>query len=135
MEHFTEEEIHRILLEFHRVLKPGGKIALFWPPSFGLTVRVLGAVHWALRRLGKHDVKLHPDEITHVRSRSQVRRYLEASGFSLVEFYFGVRDLFTQAVIIGQKSAWIASTVSSLPPARDAASNHVSAGVPATSNR
>jgi predicted SAM-dependent methyltransferase len=31
MEHFTDKEIHRILREFHRILKPGGKIVLFWP--------------------------------------------------------------------------------------------------------
>jgi dolichol-phosphate mannosyltransferase len=105
MEHFTEPDIHRILMEFNRVLKPGGTIVLFWPPSFGLTVRVLAGVHWVLRRMGKKEIKLHPDEITHVRSRRQVRGYLEAAGFSLLGFHFGWRDLFTQAVVIGQKSA------------------------------
>ena len=135
MEHFTEEEIHRILLEFHRVLKPGGKIALFWPPSFGLTVRVLAAVHWLFRRFGKHELKLHPDEITHVRSKSQVRHYLEASGCSLIEFYFGVRDFFTQAVIIGQKSAWTASIASSLPARSHVSSRRVPADLSVTSNR
>jgi dolichol-phosphate mannosyltransferase len=105
MEHFTELEIHRILAEFNRVLKPGGKIVLFWPPSFGLTVRVLAAVHWVLRKTGRSEIKLHPDEITHVRSRRQVRAYLEAGGFSLLNFHFGCRDLFTQAVVVGQKGA------------------------------
>ena len=109
MEHFTEDEIHQILDEFNRVVKPGGKIALFWPPSFGLTVRVLAAVHWILNRRGTPPIKLHPDEITHVRSRGQIQRYLQASGFSLVEFYFGPRDLFTQAVIIGRRDAPAAS--------------------------
>jgi dolichol-phosphate mannosyltransferase len=103
MEHFTEPEIHRILTEFNRVLKPGGKIVLFWPPSFGLTVRVLAAVHWVLRKIGKSEIKLHPDELTHVRSRRQVRAYLAATGFSLQNFHFGCRDLFTQAVVVGQK--------------------------------
>jgi hypothetical protein len=55
--------------------------------------------------MGKKQIKLHPDEITHVRSRRQVRGYLEAAGFSLLGFHFGWRDLFTQAVVIGQKSA------------------------------
>jgi dolichol-phosphate mannosyltransferase len=105
MEHFTEPEIHDALMEFNRVLKPGGKIVLFWPPSFGLTVRVLAAVHWVLRRMGKKEVKLHPDEVTHVRSRTQVRAYLEAAGFTLLGFHFGWRDLFTQAVVVGQKIA------------------------------
>ena len=103
MEHFTEDEIRRVLGEFHRVLKPGGKIVLFWPPSFGLTVRFLRFVHWTLRKSGRPDVKLHPDEITHIHSRKQAREYLEASGFSPVEFYFGSRDLFTHAVLVGQK--------------------------------
>lgn len=103
MEHFTEPEIHRVLTEFNRVLKPGGKIVLFWPPSFGLTVRVLAAVHWVLHRVAKSEIKLHPDEITHVRSRRQVRAYLAATGFSLLNFHFGCRDLFTQVVVVGQK--------------------------------
>jgi ubiquinone/menaquinone biosynthesis C-methylase UbiE len=105
MEHFTEDEIRLVLREFHRVLKTGGKVALFWPPSYGLTVRFLGFVHWMLRRFGRADVKLHPDEITHVRSRLQVRSYLEECGFRLIEFYFGGRDLFTHAVVIGQKQS------------------------------
>lgn len=103
MEHFTETEIHRIFREFNRVLKPGGKVVLFWPPSFGLTVRVLSAVHWCLRKIGKSDIKLHPDEITHIRSARQVRAWLEAAGFSLLRFHFGFRDLFTQVVVVGQK--------------------------------
>lgn len=55
-----------------------------WPPSFGLTVRVLLAVHWVLRKRGKSYIKLHPDEITHVRTRGQVRAYLAAANFSLI---------------------------------------------------
>jgi dolichol-phosphate mannosyltransferase len=109
MEHFTEGEIREVLNEFNRVVKPGGKIVLFWPPSYGVTVRVLGAVHWVLHKMGKTEIKLHPDEITHVRSRNQMRSYLENSGFSLVDFYFGPRDLFTQAVVTGRKNGPAAS--------------------------
>jgi hypothetical protein len=86
-------------------LKPGAKMVLLWPPSFGITVRTLAAIHWVMHKVAKSELKLHPDEITHVRSRRQVQQYLKATGFSLVEFYFGPRDLFTQAVVVGQKAA------------------------------
>lgn len=106
MEHFTEDEIRKILQEFHRVLKPGGRITLFWPPAYGLTVRFLAVVHWILHRVGNNkSLKLHPDEITHVRSKRQIQQYLSSSGFSLIRFYFGVRDLFTYTVIVGEKVA------------------------------
>jgi dolichol-phosphate mannosyltransferase len=118
MEHFTEPEIHKILKEFNRVLKPGGKILLFWPPSFGLTVRVLASIHWILRRISKSEFKLHPDEITHVRSRKQIRAYLSAAGFSLLDFHFGYRDLFTQVVIVGQKGPNGSGAATDISPGR-----------------
>jgi dolichol-phosphate mannosyltransferase len=105
MEHFTPPEITQALDEFYRVLKPGGKILLFWPPAFGVTVRFLHLVHFLLRNFFKEDRKLHPDEVTHVRSRRQVNEYLRTSGFVLDKFSFGIRDLFTQVAIIAHKPA------------------------------
>jgi len=105
MEHFTEEEIALILREFNRVLKPGGKIVLFWPPEFGLSVLVLKAAHFVLNRLLKKNISLHPAEITRVRSRQQIHAYLINEGFSLLRYAFGFRDLFTYVVIVGEKKS------------------------------
>ncbi len=103
MEHFTEEQIQQILHEFHRVLKNEGNIVLFWPPEFGLSVRVLKGVHFVLHRWMKNNTKLHPDEISRVQSQNHVSRILSKAGFEMTGYYFGCRDLFTHAIVIGQK--------------------------------
>ncbi len=103
MEHFTDQEIHKILNEFHRVLKEGGKMVLFWPPEFGLSVKILKGAHFVLHRWLKKNIKLHPDEITRVLSKAHVRQILAKAQFELTEYYFGAKDFFTHAVVIGQK--------------------------------
>lgn len=103
MEHFTEAEIGQILIEFNRALRPGGKIVLFWPPEYGLSVIVLKIAHFVLNRILKKNIKLHPQEITRVRSRAQVKAYLDAADFRLLDYRFGPRDLFTYAVVVGEK--------------------------------
>src|SRR6266550_2235734 len=45
LEHFTSEEIQRILRQFHRVLKPDGKLVIFWPHERAANVAVLKAAH------------------------------------------------------------------------------------------
>ncbi|HYV19667.1 MAG TPA: glycosyltransferase [Verrucomicrobiae bacterium] len=106
MEHFTEEEIDRILLEFHRVLRQDGRLILFWPPEFGASVMFLKGLNWGFENvLGKKQVKFHPDEITRVRSRRHVTRILERNGFEVLKYSFGPRDLFTYAVIVAEKGS------------------------------
>ena len=103
MEHFTEDEIIQILHEFKRVIKPKGKIVLFIPPVFGLTVQVLDLAHFILNKIFRKNIKLHPDEITRVKSKKHIRSLVERSGFTFIEYYFGRKDLFTQIVIVGEK--------------------------------
>jgi dolichol-phosphate mannosyltransferase len=105
MEHFTEKEIAEILAEFNRVLKPGGIIILFWPPEYGLSVLFLKLVHFVLNDVLKKNISLHPAEITRVRSRNQIKKYLEQGGYTLTEYRFGIRDLFTYVVVVGTKNA------------------------------
>jgi|SRR3989344_6528395 len=103
MEHFTETEINEILKEFHRVLKKDGKIALFWPPVFGLTVNFLDTIHFILNKILRKNIKLHPEEISRIKSMEHAKAILNKSGFELIEYYFGIKDAFTQAVIIARK--------------------------------
>jgi ubiquinone/menaquinone biosynthesis C-methylase UbiE len=103
MEHFTEEEIHVILKEFKRVLKPNGKIVLFIPPTFGLTVFVLDTAHFILNNILKRNISLHPAEISRVKSKKHIKNIIEKSEFNYIEYYFGIHDFFTQIVIVAQK--------------------------------
>ena len=104
VEHFTDEEIQRILRELHRVLKPGGKLVLFWPHSRAPSVRVLGVAHWVLRSVfGREDLRLHPREISLSRGRRHAADVLGRACFQLDDYVFGVCDLFIQAVVVGKR--------------------------------
>jgi ubiquinone/menaquinone biosynthesis C-methylase UbiE len=103
VEHFTEEEIERILSEARRVLRVRGKVIIFWPHSRASSVMVLHGAHWVLNRLLRRNVHLHPPEISLLRSRAAVEALVRESGFDLVDYYFGVRDLFVQAVVVAEK--------------------------------
>jgi len=102
MEHFTESEDIKILKEFKKVLKKDGKVVLFWPPKFGISVTFLNSTHFILNNILKRNIRLHPDEISLVKSKRQVNEILKKSGFKLKKFYFGPLDLFTHCIIIAE---------------------------------
>ena len=52
----------------------------------------------------KKNIKLHPDEITRVRSKAHIKGLIEKAGFVFKEYYFGPKDVFTQIVIVGEKT-------------------------------
>jgi SAM-dependent methyltransferase len=103
LEHFSESEIINILQEFHRVLKPNGKVLLFWPPIFGVSVLFLNFWHFLLHKILRTNQKLHPDEISLLKSRTQVEAWVYKAGYKIIDYHFGPRDLFTQVVITLQK--------------------------------
>jgi ubiquinone/menaquinone biosynthesis C-methylase UbiE len=103
MEHFTKEEDEKILLELRRVLKPNGKIVLFWPPKYGPTVLFLNSTHFILNKILKKNIRLHPEEISLLESKKQVAEILRKTGFKLLKFYFGPKDLFTHCIVIAKK--------------------------------
>jgi predicted SAM-dependent methyltransferase len=104
MEHFTKEEDGKILKELSRVLKPNGKIVLFWPPKYGPTVLFLNSTHFILNKILHKNIRLHPEEISLVQSKKQVAEILKENGFKLLKFYFGPQDLFTHCIVVAKKA-------------------------------
>lgn len=105
MEHFSDSEIRGVLSECARVLKPEGRIVLFWPPTYGLSVWALRLIHFVLNSILRRNIRLHPDEPSLLQSRAQARSYMQVAGFRMEEYYFGIRDLFTYSVVVGTKIA------------------------------
>lgn len=103
-EHFTGEENKKIFKEFLRVLKPNGKIVLFWPPKFGFSVMFLNTLHFILNDVLRKKIRLHPEEISLIEGKTQVENFLKDSGFKMTKFYFGPKDLFTHCIIVAKKS-------------------------------
>ena len=106
VEHFSQDQIVQILREMGRTLKPGGKVVIFWPHRRATSVFVLKVIHWlvnCLRTRNRSQIRLHPPEVSLLRSRNQARQVVEKAGFNLVEYHFGLRDLLIQAVVVGCK--------------------------------
>jgi ubiquinone/menaquinone biosynthesis C-methylase UbiE len=104
MEHFSEGDIQAILGEFRRVLKKEGRLILFWPPEYGLSVVFFKALVFVFRNiLFKKDAAFHPPELTRIQSRRHIHDMMDRSKFKMIQYHFGIRDLFTYAVIVAKK--------------------------------
>jgi len=103
MEHFSPDEIRRILVEFNKSLKGSGRLLLFWPPVFGASVIALRILRWSFKRVLRREIVFHPAEPSLVRSRKEVSSFLDEAGFQLREYYFGIRDAFTYVVVVADK--------------------------------
>ncbi|MEO8621268.1 MAG: glycosyltransferase [bacterium] len=103
IEHFTADEIRRILAEASRVLKPAGKVVLFWPHAKATSVLVLGLAHRLMAKSG-NTTELHPAEISLLTSRVMAQRVFEDNGFRMTSYDFGAKDLWIQAVVVAERS-------------------------------
>ncbi|GAB4441502.1 MAG: hypothetical protein OHK0040_12750 [bacterium] len=102
-EHFQREEIEKALSEIRRVLKRKGKAVIFWPPEFGITVIFLKAIHFIVRSLGCENFKLHPDEISRLKSKKEAIKIFEQAGFRVKAVCFNWIDLFTMIAVVATK--------------------------------
>jgi len=101
IEHFSADEIQSILRELRRVMKPDGRMLIFWPHCRATSVAVLKIWH-ALAR--KESPPLHPPEISLNKGRSWTRHILESAGWEMESYAFGIRDFWVQAVITARPS-------------------------------
>ncbi len=103
MEHFTSDEISSILTEFRRLLKPTGKVVLFWPHRLASSVLVLRIVHGIFRKVLNSRTTFHPPEISLLEGRKSAEALLRNAGLALSHYQFGSSDLFVQAVVTADK--------------------------------
>ena len=104
MEHFDGPEIRRIFTGLGRILKPGARCVVFWPPVYGLSVIALTSFLFVANTILRRGLRLYPDEISLFRSLAQVRELLSGSRIEMERTHFGPRDLFTYVVLVGRAS-------------------------------
>jgi len=103
MEHFYEPEITQIFGEFGRVLKPGGRCLIFWPPCYGLSVIVLTTFLFFANSIRKKPLVLYPDEVSRFRSKSWAKGFATPAGLQVDRAHFGIRDVFTYVILVMSK--------------------------------
>jgi dolichol-phosphate mannosyltransferase len=104
VEHFEADELTRAFTEMHRVLKPGGKLVVFWPHARATSVAFLKASHWLLNDVLNRGVRFHPPEVSLVHSQREASDILATGGFSLDSYDFGPKDGFIQAVVVATRA-------------------------------
>ncbi|MFO0681895.1 MAG: glycosyltransferase [Sandaracinus sp.] len=103
VEHFEGQELTQLFKELGRVTKPGGKVVVFWPHRFATSAMVLDSLHFVLNDVMHKGVRLHPPEPSRIGSKEEARAAFSQAGLELTRFDFGPRDLFVQAVAVGQR--------------------------------
>jgi len=102
MEHFHREDLKTILSEFRRVLRPGGHVFFFWPHARATSVAVLSVWHTLRRKIFGDLTRLHPEEVSLVKSRSWMKNLLQECGFTLRTYQFDGGDFWVQAIITAE---------------------------------
>jgi dolichol-phosphate mannosyltransferase len=103
VEHFQKDELARAFSEVRRVLKPRGKLVVFWPHAHATSVQLLKSAHWVLNDVLHKDIRLHPPEFSLIHSRKEATELFDAGGFDLASYDFGAKDLFVQSVVVGTR--------------------------------
>ena len=106
MEHFLHDRIDEMMREFHRVLKPGARLVLFWPGRTSIPQKMLRCAEFFinLRRRRDDRFQFHPDEISQLKSAREGRDVLRRNGFTALEVNGGWRSLMAFKIPVGEKA-------------------------------
>ena len=102
LEHFSEADAVAALNELRRVTSPGGKVVVFWPHRFATSGLVLDTIHFVARDVLGGDLQLHPPEHSRMPGRAFAEQVFHAARMKLTRYEFGPRDLFVQAIAVGE---------------------------------
>lgn len=109
MEHFTHEQIDKIMCVFHRVLRNGGRVIFFWPGIDSIPQKLLHVVEKTInlkRERERERFRFHliPDEISQLSSLQEGREILTRNGFHPLHIENGFRSLTAFKTLIGEKA-------------------------------
>jgi SAM-dependent methyltransferase len=99
VEHFSPQDIVKVLQNMRRSLHPKGKAIIFWPHRNAPSVYFLRLASWIRGWLGIHE-PLHPPEPSLLKSRAEAQRLVAQAGWEILEYDFSPRDLWIQAAIV-----------------------------------
>ena len=103
MEHFFEAEITRIFTALSSAIKPDGKLLIFWPPRYGLSVIVLTAFLGVVNAFRKTPLVLYPDEVSRFWTTQWSQKLIAPAGLVVQKRHFSIRDAFTYVVLVARK--------------------------------
>jgi dolichol-phosphate mannosyltransferase len=103
VEHFQPDELIRAFGEVARVLKPRGKLVVFWPHAYATSVVVLKSARFVLNDVLHKNVQFHPPEVSLIHSRKEAKELLAKGGFDLTSYDFGPKDFYVQSVVVATR--------------------------------
>ena len=101
MEHFTENELIQILIEFNQVLRTGSYCILFWPWVLAPSHLIFNSYERIFRKIGIYK-QVFPEAPSMFKHRRPVEEIMRKAGFDEIKCHPPLFDL-THWVVVGRK--------------------------------